>query len=148
MSTERAQELLADFPIVAEQNLRFSDIDAYGHVNNAVYLHFFESARMAYLERIGLLLDLDNPGVGPILAATQVQYRLPLHHPDTVMTGARISTLDNRWFEMEYRVVSVAHGKVAADGSGRVVVYDYAKRSKTELPDAARVAVANLEKLT
>ncbi|MFK7885816.1 MAG: acyl-CoA thioesterase [Gammaproteobacteria bacterium] len=145
MSASDARALLADFPIVAEETIRFCDMDAYGHVNNAVYLRFFESARMEYFEKIGFTVDLEQPGIGPILAETNVRFLLPLRQPDSVITGARITKLDNRWFEMEYLVVSVQHAKVAAKGSGRVVVFDYATQTKAALPDAPRAAISQLE---
>lgn len=145
MSGRSEHPLLADYPVVACETIRFCDMDAYGHVNNAVYLRFFESARMAYLEKIGFLLDLDQPGIGPILAETSVRFMLPLRQPDAVCTGARITNLADRWFEMDYRVVSTAHSKTAAQGSGRVVVYDYAKQAKASLPEESRRAISQLE---
>lgn len=140
-----AAALLDGFPITVREPIRFCDMDAYGHVNNAVYFRFFESARMAYLERIGFLLDLNNPGVGPILAETRCRYRLPLMHPDVVTIGARVDTLDERWFTMTYRVVSEAHSALAAEGEARVVVFDYAARAKCALPQPVREALNTLE---
>lgn len=146
MSHEGKHPLLDDYPVVARETVRFCDMDAYGHVNNAVYLRFFESARMAYFEEVGFLLDLDNPGIGPILAETSVRFMLPLRQPDMVCTGARITKLEDRWFEMDYRVVSTAHNKIAAQGSGRVVVYDYVNQTKASLPAQPRRAMTLLEK--
>ncbi|MFK8014834.1 MAG: acyl-CoA thioesterase [Gammaproteobacteria bacterium] len=141
-----SDDLLTEFPVRVAETVRFCDMDAYGHVNNAVYLRFFESARMEYLERIGFLLNLDDPGIGPILAETRCRYRLPLRHPDTVDIGARVTHADQRWMTMEYRVVSRTLGKVAADGDGRVVVFDYANGVKANLPDPQRERLDALEK--
>ena len=44
-------ELLTDYPIVITQEVIWADMDAYRHVNNAVYFRYFESARMAYFEK-------------------------------------------------------------------------------------------------
>jgi acyl-CoA thioester hydrolase len=146
MTGATGHKTLESFPIRIAETVRFCDMDAYGHVNNAVYFRFFESARMAYLEKIDFCLDLAEPGAGPILAETRCRFRLPLTHPDTVDVGARITTLDRRWFEMEYCVVSREHDRVAAEGDARVVVYDYAARRKCELPSSVRLAIEALEK--
>lgn len=146
MTASSGQALLDRFPVRSAETVRFCDMDAYGHVNNAVYFRFFESARMAYLEHIDFCLDLAEPGVGPIVAETRCRFRLPLTHPDTVDVGARITTLDRRWFEMEYCVVSREHNALAAEGSARIVVFDYAARRKSELPSNVRLAIEALEK--
>lgn len=145
MSDARGPDALADYPVRVTERVRFRDMDGYGHVNNAVYLTYFESARMAYLERINLLLDLDAPGVGPILAETSCRFRLPLTSPDTIDIGARVSECDKRWFKMDYCIVSRKQGAVAAHGDGRVVAYDYARGRVANLPDAARDAIQALE---
>ncbi len=147
MSEDLSTEALAEFPIRVTERVRFRDMDSYGHVNNAVYLSYFEAARMAYLERIKLTLDLAKPGVGPILAETSCRFRLPLTSPDTIDIGARVTQCDQRWFKMDYCVVSRAQGAVAAHGNGRVVAYDYAQARVANIPDAVRDAIRTLENL-
>src|SRR5262245_7570674 len=48
-------DALAGFPVVIDQDVRWGDLDAYGHVNNTVFFRFFESARIAYFEAIGFV---------------------------------------------------------------------------------------------
>lgn len=138
-------ELLRTFPVVVEIPIAWADMDAYGHVNNTVYLRWFESARIAYFERTGLYEVKEETGIGPILASTRCRFRLPLTYPDTVMAGARTSEIGDDRFVMDYAVVSRARDQLAADGDGLVVTYDYKVRAKARLPDAVRKRIAELE---
>jgi acyl-CoA thioester hydrolase len=63
---------------------------------------------------------------------------LPLTYPDTVIAAARIGVVGTDDFMMHYLVVSRRHGRVAAEGSGRIVSYDYGKQCKSPLPAEIR----------
>ena len=56
-----------EFPIIVERNLDWSELDAFGHANNARYFTWFEEARMAYFTDVGVPTDVVS-GWGPILA--------------------------------------------------------------------------------
>jgi acyl-CoA thioester hydrolase len=131
--------LLETFPIVIDVPIAWGEMDAFGHVNNAVYFRYFESARIAYLYAIGFTGREDGgkpKGVGPILHSTHCRFRLPLAFPDDVRVGARATAVAADRFTMEYRIVSRRLDAVAADGGGIVVAYDYASGSKADLPAA------------
>ena len=122
-----------------------ADIDALGHVNNIVYLRWFESARITYFERLGWLELQRASGVGPILHSTQARFRAPVQWPDTITVGARIAELQEDRFTMLYEVRSERLQRVAAEGSGVVVSYDYRQRAKVPLPEAMRAGIHALE---
>ncbi len=134
MTMRAGQGLLADYPTVIDIPLAWGEMDAFGHVNNIVYLRYFESSRIAYFEPLGILEAMAASGIGPILAETRCRYRLPLTHPDTVAVGARIVELAADRFLMHHRVVSHRHGKLAAEGDALIVYYDYNAGAKTSLP--------------
>ena len=76
------------YPVQLEIPVAWGDMDAFGHVNNTVYLRWFESARIAFFERIDI--DATRPEkVGPILASTTCDYLTPVAYPATVVVGAR-----------------------------------------------------------
>lgn len=139
-----ADAALAGFPVVVEIPVAWGDMDYFRHVNNIVYFRYFESARIEFLERIGFRELIEDAQIGPILAATSCRFRRPLTWPDTVRVGARVTVLGEDRFEMEYRLVSVAQGAVAAEGAGTLVSYDYAAGRKVPLPDRIREAIVAL----
>lgn len=59
--------------------VRFSDIDAYGHVNNVMYLEYFQEARIAFMARIKKHLA-EPTTLNVVVARTQVQYLVPVLH--------------------------------------------------------------------
>jgi acyl-CoA thioester hydrolase len=134
------------FPVEVETPVAWGEMDAFGHVNNAVYLRYFESARIAYFEKLPALAELAKRDIRPILARATVDYRLPLQYPDRVKILGRISKLGNTSFTMSYRVLSQRHGALAAEGEGVVVLLDYKERTKVSLPAELRAAVEALEK--
>lgn len=135
---------LAGFPIVERVPVAWGDMDAFVHVNNIVYLKWFETARIACFEAIGWLEWMRAHGVGPILARTSCVYRAPVRFPDTVWVGARIDDLGADRFTMIYRVVSEKLGRVAAEGDGRIVSFNYATQSKAPIPAPIRAAIEAL----
>ena len=136
--------LLAGFPVVIELPVQWGEMDAYGHVNNTVFFRFFESARIAFLERCGFLTSYDELRIGAILHSTSCRFRRPLVYPDTVSIAARASEIHQDRFVMEYKIVSHSQNEVAAEGTGTVVCFDYTKHTKAELPEVVREGLARL----
>ncbi len=127
-------ELLSNFPIVIDVPVAWGEMDSFQHVNNIVYFRYFESARLTYFTQAGGMELMAASDSGPILASTTCRFRLPLTYPDTVSIGARVTNIDTDRFEMGYLVASHNAGKVAAEGTGLIVWFDYKTKTKAELP--------------
>ena len=74
------------FPFVYRDTVRFRDLDGMGHVNNAVFLTYMESARIAFLSSLGAG---DNPQHSLILARMEVDFRSPIAFGEEVEVGVR-----------------------------------------------------------
>jgi acyl-CoA thioester hydrolase len=142
---ELRREFLPEYPVVVAIPVAWGDMDYFRHVNNIVFFRYFESARIAYLQRIGFDRELEQSGVGPILGATDCRFRRPVTYPDVVQVGARTTELGDDRFRMEYRLVSEAQRAVAAEGGGTLVAFDYRRNRKTQLPESVRSAIERLE---
>jgi acyl-CoA thioester hydrolase len=139
-------DLLAAYPVVTSYPVQWGDQDAFGHVNNTIYLRWTESARIDYMSRIALWKG-DGPLItGPILASMTCNYKIPLTYPDTVHTGSRVTRFGNSSFQMSHRIVSVNHSAVAAEVDCTLVYYDYTVARPARVPDEIRDAVARLER--
>ena len=86
--------------------------------------------------------------VGPILAATNCRFKIPLTYPDTVSIGTRVPEIDDDRFTMEYYVVSHKHKRVAAEGTGLIVCFDYRENKKAPVPAEVRQRIEALEAST
>ncbi|HEY0098319.1 MAG TPA: thioesterase family protein [Pyrinomonadaceae bacterium] len=139
------KELLETYPLVIEIPVAWGEMDSLRHVNNIVYFRYFESARMAYFQKLDIWNYMNETGIGPILASTQCRFKIPLTYPDIVSVGTKISEIEADRFNMKYVVVSHAHAKVAAEGEGLIVSYDYRAQKKAALPDVIKERIRILE---
>ena len=118
------------FPI----DVRYNDYDAAGHVNNAVYLTYFETARVRlWGEALGLGLDFPF-----VVAAASVRYASPalLGEPlDIEISAGEVRTRAWVW---RYRVTARASGRLVADGETTQVMYDYAAAASVAIPPDVR----------
>jgi acyl-CoA thioester hydrolase len=137
--------LLAEFPVVIEIPVAWGEMDAFQHVNNIVYFRYFESGRIAYFERAGLMEAMAESGVGPILASASCKFKFPLTYPDRVLVGTRVGEIGSDRFTMHFRIVSARHDRVAAEGDGVIVSYNYRTKQKAELPAEMRNRIEALE---
>ena len=139
------KDLIAHCPVIVEIPVAWGEMDAFQHVNNIVYFRYFETARIAYFQRLDLMGLMEQTGIGPILGSVQCQFKIPLIYPDTVSVGTRISKIGADRFTMEYLVASHKHQKIAAQGEGVIVSFNYHENRKTPLPDVWRERIAALE---
>jgi acyl-CoA thioester hydrolase len=138
-------DLLAGYPVVVAQPVAWGDMDAFQHVNNTRYFRWFEDARIAYFAAVGLDAIQAESGIGPILSATQCRFRVPLTYPDRVSIGGRVAKLEEQSFVMQYAVVSHERDKLAAEGEGTLVAYDYRALKKAVYTAELRARIVALE---
>jgi len=133
-----------DYPVLFSIPVQWGEQDLFGHVNNVVYLRWCETARILYLERIGLWEILRTTKIGCIVAQLGCNYLRPVSFPDTVHIGARVTKIGNSSFKMEHAVFSEALGLVA-DADSTLVVYDYNVGKSCPMPAEVRAAITDLE---
>lgn len=128
------EEFKKQYPFSVERAVEWADMDAYQHVNNTVYFRYFEKIRFDYFEQKGLTNSKLDSGIGPILASTQCKFKFPLTYPDSILVGTYISDLEEDRFLMKYAIYSLTHERLAAEGDGLIVCYDYKKNQKAPIP--------------
>lgn len=136
---------LNGYPLVIRLPVEWGDQDAFGHVNNTVYLRWCETARAMYLDRTGMWGMIATDRKGPILASITCNFRRAVTFPDTVHVGARVTRLGNSSLVMEHVILSEAIGGMAAEAESTIVFFDYAAARPLPLPGAIREAIARLE---
>lgn len=135
------------FPVSLELPVAWGDMDALQHVNNVVYFRYFETIRIEYLRRIGMLEVLANQQISPVLAETSARYRRPVIFPDTLLVEARVSKLAEHGFTMEYQITSKAQGIITTEGTARIVILDVATGGKATLSDTLKQQIMQLEEI-
>ncbi|MCL5677204.1 MAG: acyl-CoA thioesterase [Firmicutes bacterium] len=135
---------LEGFRVTIDIPVIFRDLDAFGHVNNAVYLTYLENARVAYLERIagGGLESLRL-----IIAEITMTYRSPAHFGESLRVGIRVSEVGNSSFIMQYRIEDQKTGRLVAEARSTQVAFDYEAGRPMPVPAEWRHAMEKIEGL-
>lgn len=140
------KELLEQYPVVLSQDVLWGDMDAFEHVNNTVYFRYFEDARIAYFNMAGIIEHKGETNIGPILANTECDFKLPLKYPDEVYIAGRSTILSPKKIKMNYLVYSKNLEGIAAEGQGLLIYYNYNTGRTCEIPENIVEAIKNLEK--
>ena len=140
----KVQSLVQHYPSLLNLEVRWGEEDSFGHLNNVVYCRYVESGRLAYFEQVlskhltpkTRIEFMTGKGIGPIVKNVSITYRAPTWYPDTVTVACRIpkESLSKDRFIQEFIVVSHAQERIVADGTTLVVIYDYKKHCKTDIP--------------
>jgi acyl-CoA thioester hydrolase len=141
-------------PVVTRIAIRYKDLDPYGHVNNAVYLEFFEEIRIAYWRALADLVGIeeleagDVPGARYVIAETTVRYKAPILLDDALHGAASIPTVGNRSYAMDFELrtgETFEEGIVVAEGYAAQVFFDPKTEEVIPRPEWFLPAVAKLE---
>ena len=119
--------------------LRYADFDTKGHVNNAVYLTYFEIARSKAWAALGG--DADFPFV---VAEARVRYKAQARIGDSLEIEIWTSEIRTKAWVWSYRITNPAGDVLVAEGETVQVAFDYERRETMPIPPALR---ADLERL-
>ncbi|MHB1907575.1 MAG: acyl-CoA thioesterase [Nitrososphaerales archaeon] len=114
----------------------FGDVDMMGHVNNAKYLTYFETARTDTLT--SLFGNFATGDTGLIIARAEIDYKSPARWNDELIVKVRPVSIGNSSFVYEYEITNVKEQKLVATGKSVQVAYDYAKGVSIPIPEKAR----------
>lgn len=117
--------------------IRFRDLDAMAHVNNAVYLSYVEQARIAYFQHvIGSRHNWQKFGV--LIVKNQINYNAPIHLEDEVVCGIEVNRIGNKsievHFSIEKAIDSSMNRVVCAYGNNVLVCHDHERKETASVP--------------
>lgn len=127
----------------AKIQVRFSDLDVMGHVNNSVYLSYFEMARVTYFTPLmGNNWDWKKNGV--ILRKNEVEYHVPILLHDEPEISIYTLQIGNKSFTLGYELR--VKDKIYTTGSSILVCYDSENNKTIEIPFQMKVALESLKR--
>jgi acyl-CoA thioester hydrolase len=129
-------EALAGYPFVLPITVRFRDLDTLAHVNNAVYLTYFEMGRIAYYQQLTGRTGAET--VGFVVAHISVDFRAPLLLGDTLLLGVRATGMRSKSFSVAYSGVRESDGRLIVSGESVQVAYDQSLGRSVHIPDDVR----------
>ncbi len=134
------------YPLKTEVRIDWSEIDAFGHINNLAILKYVQAARVKYLEAIGLMQSQAEIKIGPILASTSCQFRKPLFYPGRVTVHSTVDAIKNTSFRMCH-VVHNDKSEIVAEAQDILVLFDFHKQTKLTIPDDLRQRIGKLQNM-
>lgn len=138
------EEKLTEFKYKTSVPIRFSDMDMFGHVNNAVYLTYFEQARVAYWKDI---IKWDWKELGIIIAKSEVEYLKPIFPEDQIYAYVRTSKIGRSSFNVEYLLVAEQNEIQILKTTGRTtqVAFDYNTNKPIPIPNQQKLNMINFD---
>ena len=117
---------LSHYPVIHHQPIQWGEMDAFNHLNNVVYYRYAESARIGYLQALGMF----DGSMVTVLAQSSCQYLRPVIYPDTLLLGVRCQRLGRTSIVIEYSYYSTAQQAVVATAEAVVVRLDSSGKDK------------------
>ena len=127
---------------VHRERVRFGDLDAMRHLNNVVFLRYFETARIAFIRDLFPTHDPAHPEAaktGLIFAECHINYRSPVHFDEEVAIACAVGEVRRSAFQMRFEMK--VEDRLVADGYGWLVAFDYETQRSSRLPDSLREAL-------
>jgi len=123
--------------------IRFSDCDMMNHVNNAIYLQYFEMARMHFFNQD--LPNWDWQSRGIILAKNTIEYKQPVFLKDNCIVEVNCIHIGTTSFTLSYHLSSNQNNKLVLKtyGESVLVCYDFTKNERISIPKSILTTLKN-----
>ena len=152
--TPDPRDLAGEFHHRIEVPVRVADTDTFDHVNNAIYLTYFEIGRVEYLESAtgeGLPVPAFGARISYILAEARVAFRSPATYGEVLTVETRVARMGRTSLTMDHRITAPARGdgagpgRLVAVGETVLVRYDYENGAPTPFEDGLVAAFEAFE---
>jgi acyl-CoA thioester hydrolase len=125
--------------------IRYADLDAQRHVNNACYLTYMEQARLKYIQYLGLWDGADFDSIGVILVEQSCTYKAPIAYGQSIHVGVRFIRLGNKSLELDVSIRDRDTDQEMAVGRIVLVAYDYLADKSRSIPERWRETIKAYE---
>lgn len=124
-----------DFKYLQSIKTRWRDMDAIGHINHAIYLTYFETVRVDYLNELGFDLLKRGMDKGVILASMKIDYLRQSSYPSNFNIGCRIIRIGQKSFDLFSAIFDDSKSKPIACGIFTLVSFDYKIQKSIPITD-------------
>lgn len=136
---------MAHFNFFQPVQIRYNDIDAQGHVNNAKFVTFIEFARFRYLTTVGLWDGMSFMDLGLIVADVHINYLAPIKLFQNINVGVKVSKIGNKSISFIYQIEDSDTRQIMATAETIMVSFDYLKQISTPVSKRWRDIISKYE---
>lgn len=126
--------------------IRFNDVDRYGHVNNNAYFAFYDLGKQDYLTSV-LKIDYRANDVVPVIANINADFYQPVFYGDDIVVETCVSHVGQKSFTLSQRAVNEKTGAVVCRCSTVMVCFSLKRQESADIPPAFRTAIEQYEGL-
>ena len=139
------EERRNDYRHVLPLQIRFNDVDKFGHVNNTVYFQFYDTAKTDYIATVCKGVDWERPAI--VVVKIEAEFVSQIKSDDHIAGRTRIVKIGNKSFHLEQDVIDTDTQEVKSRCLSVMVLYDLERQQTIPLPDEWRKAISNYEGL-
>ncbi len=136
--------MFSDYNTHIDLKIDWSDLDLFGHVNNVAFFKYIQAARVNYCESIGLTSTNQSNKLSFIVAAINCAFKAPLEYPGSVKVFTRTEWIKNSSLQLTHLLVN-NKGQIVAESADVLVVFDYPKKTKTNVPAELKLQIEKIE---
>jgi len=125
--------------------VQYRDLDPQGHVNNAVYLTYLESARLGYYQQVGIYHPDSCILTGMVVVRNEIDYLAPIHFGQAVRVGLRVERMGTKSVTFTFQIETDPDGVPLARGKSVMVAYDNAADQGVPIPSDWREKISLYE---
>ena len=135
-----------DFKYKTSIDIRFTDVDLMGHVNNAVYLTYMEIGRSKYWKQA---VNWNWDKIGVVIGEASISYLAPIFLDDNISIYVRTSRIGNSSFDLEYLITKTKDGKetICSKGKTICIAFDYNSKKAAPITNEERNKMIAFEQL-
>ncbi|HOJ00007.1 MAG TPA: thioesterase family protein [Anaerolineaceae bacterium] len=138
---------MSDFRFFYPVQIRYADLDAQWHVNNARFLTILEQARLAYVRQLGLWDGKSFLDLGLIVADVHIAYKAPIELEDEIQVALKVSRIGKKSMSMENEIRGRKDGSLKALAEIIMVTYDFHSKTTIPVPENWRKKITEFEGL-
>ena len=131
-------------PVILTLRVDWSEMDLFGHINNVMYAKYTQSARVNFVETIGIMKMLEEEKIGFMLATSALEYKKPLFYPDTKRIETTITFIKTTSFGLQHQIYN-GNNVLSTIGSDILVMYDFNIGQKVPIPESILSEMRRLE---
>ena len=124
--------------------IRFNDVDRYGHVNNNAYFSYYDLGKVDYLGAV-LRLYEGTPDVVPVIANINADFFQPVFYGDDIVVETCVPHIGQKSFTLDQRAVNTRTGAIVCHCRTVMVCFSLKEQASVEVPDDFRTAIMEYE---
>lgn len=123
--------------------IRFNDVDKFGHVNNAVYMNFYDTAKTNYIGSVCPGVDWERDAI--IVVYIEVFFKAQIYSTDNIAVQTAVTGIGTKSFDLSQQVIDTVTNEVKCICRSTMVNYDLAERKTTPLKEEWVRAICDFE---